>query len=735
MAGISMADLGESQSALDDCRYRLLVESITDYAIYLLDPSGIVSSWNAGARRFKGYEAAEIVGQHFSRFYTPEDQVSGLPQRALNEASAKGTFQSEGWRVRKDGARFWASVVIDPIRDPKGKIIGFAKITRDLTERKEAERVLRASEEQFRLLVQSVTDYAIYMLDPNGMIASWNLGAERIKGYRPEEIIGEHFSKFYSEEDRRRGEPALALETALREGRFEKEGVRVRKDGTPFTAHVIIDPVRDQEGKLIGFAKITRDITERKLAEILQASEWQFRNFAQSMANQVWASDIEGKLNWFSDRALDYIGLPYEDLAGDGWAQAVHPDDLPKAASLWAAALASGELYETEFRIRRADGVYRWHLARAAPIHDNQGKIIQWIGTNTDIHEDRLIRAKFSEAQSELRVLLNSAASAFYGVTRDGTTTSCNAEFLRILGFGDTSEVVGKKLHDIIHHTHPDGRHYAKAECPIYLCAQNGTGAHVPDELFFRQDGTSVPVEYWVRPLFREGALVGAICNFNDISERKQAEEQRALLIGELNHRVKNLFALVGGIISLSARNATNPKELASALQGRLGALSRAHELIQPGLRSNDPRSTDSADLAGLIEQIIAPYTSSHLEGRIKIVGAKVDLSGDAVTGLALIFHELATNAAKYGALRDANGKVSVTWHEENGMLKLQWLETGCQPRKAETAHKGFGSLLLRRSIESQFAGTIAYSWNADGLDISMSAPLSRLYTKRTMSV
>ncbi len=224
-----MADLYERISSLGDYRYRLLVENITDYAIYLLDPSGIVSSWNAGARRFKGYESAEIIGQHFSRFYIPEDQANDLPKRALAEASDKGTFQSEGWRVRKDGTRFWASVVLDPIRDGKGKTVGFAKITRDLTERKLAERHLRASEEQFRLLVQGVTDYAIFMLDPAGIVASWNLGAERIKGYRPEEIIGQHFSKFYPEEDRRNGEPTIALETALREGKFEKEGTRMRK--------------------------------------------------------------------------------------------------------------------------------------------------------------------------------------------------------------------------------------------------------------------------------------------------------------------------------------------------------------------------------------------------------------------------------------------------------------------------------------------------------------------------
>jgi PAS domain S-box-containing protein len=251
----------------DDGRYRLLVDAITDYAIYMLDADGRVTSWNAGAHRFKGYEAEEIIGQHFSRFYTEEDRAAGVPARALKTAAEEGRFETEGWRVRKDGARFWAHVLIDPIRTPSGELIGFAKVTRDLTERRAAEQSLRQSEEQFRLLVQGVTDYAIYLLDANGLVSNWNVGAQRIKGYAPDEIIGEHFSRFYTEEDRRTGEPAKALRTAAAEGRFEKEGWRVRKDGTRFWAHVVIDPIRGDDGKILGFAKITRDITERLRAQ------------------------------------------------------------------------------------------------------------------------------------------------------------------------------------------------------------------------------------------------------------------------------------------------------------------------------------------------------------------------------------------------------------------------------------------------------------------------------------
>jgi len=254
-------------NADEEGRYRLLVEAVTDYAIYMLDPTGVVISWNAGAERFKGYKSDEIIGQHFSRFYTEEDKLTDLPRRALNISATEGKFESEGWRVRRDGTRFWAHVVIDPIRNSRGVLTGFAKVTRDLTERKIAEEALRQSEEQFRRLVQGVTDYAIYMLTPEGVVASWNQGAQRIKGYLPAEIVGKHFSQFYTDEDRASGEPQRALEIARRDGRFEKEGWRVRKDGTKFWSHVVLDAIRDDDGEIIGFAKITRDITERRNAQ------------------------------------------------------------------------------------------------------------------------------------------------------------------------------------------------------------------------------------------------------------------------------------------------------------------------------------------------------------------------------------------------------------------------------------------------------------------------------------
>jgi len=252
-------------------KYELLVDAVVDYAIYLLDLEGHVASWNSGAARGTGYDASEIMGRHFGCFYPEEDQQAGEPQLGLQRAKDEGRFETEGWRLRKDGTRYWANVVIDPVRTSDGQLVGYASVTRDLTERKEAEDRLHRSEEQFRLLVQGVGDCAIYMLDPNGYITSWNTGAQRIKGYTREEILGKHLSTFYTLEDRAQQAPQRALGIAAETGRFEAEGWRMRKDGTSFWAHAIIDRICDDAGRHVGFAKITRDITARRNADIALA--------------------------------------------------------------------------------------------------------------------------------------------------------------------------------------------------------------------------------------------------------------------------------------------------------------------------------------------------------------------------------------------------------------------------------------------------------------------------------
>jgi PAS domain S-box-containing protein len=252
---------------LDDAkRLQLLIDGVTDYAVYLINPEGRIASWNTGAQRLKGYDAAEIIGRPYATFFTDEDRKAGLPDLALKTAGAKGRWEQEGWRVRKDGSRFWAMAVLDAVYED-GELIGYAKVTRDITERLRSHERLIDSETRFSRLINAVIDYAIFQLDAQGNILTWNSGAERIKGYLAEEIIGRHFSVFYTEEDRKADLPQTNLIRAAREGRLEAEGWRVRKDGSHFRALVVIDPIRNELGDLIGFAKVTRDVTERYEAQ------------------------------------------------------------------------------------------------------------------------------------------------------------------------------------------------------------------------------------------------------------------------------------------------------------------------------------------------------------------------------------------------------------------------------------------------------------------------------------
>ena len=248
---------------------RIWVQSTSDLAAFALTPHGDVSSWNAGGTVIYGFTEDEVLGRHYSIFFPEEARESDVFEHELQEARERGSMQTEGWRRRKDGSVFWASVVTTALVGSHGELLGFAKVVRDETEKRKAHDAVIESERRFRLLVDGVTDYSIFMLSPEGIVTNWNSGARRIKGYTADEIVGCHFSRFYTPEDTEAGAPQRALDTAAREGRFEAEGWRVRRDGTRFWAHVIVDAIRDESGRLVGFAKITRDVTEKREADQL----------------------------------------------------------------------------------------------------------------------------------------------------------------------------------------------------------------------------------------------------------------------------------------------------------------------------------------------------------------------------------------------------------------------------------------------------------------------------------
>jgi PAS domain S-box-containing protein len=389
----------------DATRLQLLMDAVSDYAIYMLDPDGYVTSWNAGAHGMKGYNPTEIIGQHFSRFFTQEDQKTGLPADILERARTEGRHESEGWRVRKDGSRFWVLAVVDRIRDPNGKLLGFAKISRDMTERRQAQQALLESERRFRLLVQGVVDYAIFMLDPTGVVANWNLGAERIKGYTASEIVGHHFSRFYTSEDQSSGEPTRALEIAAREGRYETEGWRVRKDGSRFWASVVIDVIHGDSGQLLGFAKITRDITERRLAqEALRESERDLRLLVNSITDYAfYLLDPNGIVTTWNTGAHRIEGYAAEEIIGQHFSKFYTEADRSTGAPARAldSATRDGKYESVGWRVRK-DGTLFWASAVLHSIRDEQGSLVGFAKITRDTTERHEAQAALERAQDQL---------------------------------------------------------------------------------------------------------------------------------------------------------------------------------------------------------------------------------------------------------------------------------------------------------------------------------------------
>jgi PAS domain S-box-containing protein len=394
-----------SSSKENDRRFELLAESLTGYGIYMLDAEGRVASWNRGAEVMKGYSAEEIHGQPFSRFFTIEDRRGGLPERLIAQAARTGRTDSEGWRVRKDGSRFWAVATLQALRDDDGGLIGFAKITRDMTEQRAAHQALLESERRFRHLVEGVVDYAIYMLDVNGVVTNWNRGAERIKGYQATDIVGQHFGVFYPTSTRNEGAPAKALATALAEGRFEGEGWRLRRDGSQFWASVVIDPIYDDDGRHLGFAKITRDISERRAAEVaLVQSERQFRLLVSSVVDYaLYMLDPNGIVTNWNAGAEQIKGYKADEIIGQHFSRFYSPADRASGKPLRGLNTAATEgRFETEgWRIRK-DGSQFWANVVIDAIRDEQGQLVGFAKITRDITERKNAEEVLKKAQEQI---------------------------------------------------------------------------------------------------------------------------------------------------------------------------------------------------------------------------------------------------------------------------------------------------------------------------------------------
>ncbi len=564
-----------------------LVSGVRDYAVFLLDRNGHILTWNAGAERIKGYRADEIVGQHFSRFYPSEALYSGWPAHELRVASLTGRFEDEGWRVRKDGSRFWASVVITAIRDASGEVQGFLKITRDVTDRKQAEEKLRLSEERFRLLVEGVKDYAIYMLDPKGFVVTWNAGAEHLKGYQASEIVGAHFSRFYPPEAVARDWPEELLRGATVEGRTEDEGWRIRKDGSQFWAGVVITALRDETGTLQGFAELTRDLTERRqaeesnrlllqeeaarkaaeeAAEAIERQREQLHVTLSSIGDAVVVTDEKGIINFVNPVAAALTGWEPHEATGQPLERVLRVineetrQDVENPVSIVFRENRVVEMANHTALVTR-DGREIPIEDSAAPIRGKDGTI----GGAVLVFRDVTAARRAMEASLYLAAIVESSDDAIIGHTLDGEIAAWNRGAERLYGY-KASEIIGQPLALLVPPDHPD-------ELPMILDRlRRGESIEHFETQRLRKDGSRVDVSLTISPVKdAEGKFIGASKIARDITAQKEEDRRKTEFLALLAHELRNPLApLRNGlqVIRLAAKH-PDAVEKARALMER----------------------------------------------------------------------------------------------------------------------------------------------------------------------
>jgi PAS domain S-box-containing protein len=515
----------EQQLIQSESRFRLLVDDAREHAIFLLDPEGLIKTWNAGAERINGYRAREIIGRHISCVYPGGDDDHDKVQAELKTALEKGQFEEDGWRVRKDQTQFWANDVVTPLLDEKGTHIGFSRITRDLTERKNAAEMLIASESRFRLLVDNVKEYAIFLLDSEGRITTWNAGAERINGYRAREIIGRHISCVYPGGDDDREKVETELHTALEKGSFEEDGWRVRKDQTRFWANDLVTPLFDQKGTHIGFSRITRDLSERKRAEEqLIASESRFRLLVDNVKEYaIFLLDGEGRITTWNAGAERINGYRADEIIGRH-ISCVYPGgeaDREKVQAELKAALEKGSFEEDGWRVRKDQSRF-WANDVVTPLFDPQGMHVGFSRITRDLTERKHAEELLIASESNFRLLVDNAKEyAMFLLDREGRIKTWNAGAERIKGYR-ADEIIGRDLSCL----YPGGdtdREKIQAELKTAL----EMGQFEAHDWRLRKDHTRFWADVLITPLFdAQGTHIGFSKITRDLTERKRAEEQ-----------------------------------------------------------------------------------------------------------------------------------------------------------------------------------------------------------------
>lgn len=464
----------------------------------------------------------------------------------------------------------------------------------------------------------------------------------------------------------------------------------------------------------------------REIRVDFNATENQFAILAESLPQLVWSARSDGSHDYFNRRWQEFTGLTPEDSQGEGWLNAVHPDDLADVRGQWREAVATGLPYEAEYRVRNAEGRYEWVLSRAMPIQDLSGSRVRWFGTSTNIDAQKKAEETVRNLETRYRLALEAANLGTWQVDLATNQILWDEGACVIFQLPNEGSFT-ISFEEALSMIHPDDRETVRTGI-AQACAPGSDGHYENEYRAVLPDGKL----HWFRsvgqalfaPDDRTAHAVSISGVVSDVTERHTFEEAQHLLTRELNHRVKNLFAIANGMVSMTARTAKDPKEMATALRGRLSALSRAHELVQPATAVG--QSGSDVELTRLCEAVLEPYRQNDA-GKVVIDGPSVVVGSNTTTSLALVLHELATNAAKYGSLSAPDGHLSIQWSIQNDTVDLTWRESGGPAVEAPPDFEGFGTQLSQRSIAGQLGGTLEREWLSEGLQVHMTLPLNRL--------
>jgi PAS domain S-box-containing protein len=669
--------------------FRLLVQSVKDYAIFMLDPAGQVTTWNTGAERIKGYKADEIIGEHFSRFYLPEAIVKRWPEYALEMARKDGRFEDEGWRLRKDGTSFWANVIITPAYADTGELAGFAKVIRDLTERKRHGEGLQQSEERFRLMPEGVQDYAVCVLDTEGRIASWNAGAEHINGYKGAEIIGQHLSLFYTPEDQRAGKPQQSLDAAAAHGHFEDEGWQLRKDGTGFSANTVMTALRDAHGHLKGYSRITRDKTERRRTEEM------LRSVVDHVIEGIITIDSEGTIESFNPAAEKLFGYGASEAIGQN-VKMLMPEPYHNQHDAYLRNYLStghAKIIGTGREVvgRRRDGsTFPMELAVS---EFTLGTRRFFTGIVRDITQRKQAEEELRQAEERMRSVVDHVIDGIITIDDGGKVQSFNPAAEKLFGYG-RPEVIGQNVKVLMpepYFSEHDGyiaNYMSTGQRKII-----GIGREVVGK---RKDGSTFPMELAVSE-FRIGLHRFFTGIVRDITQRKQLESELRQRVDDLAEadRQKNEFL---AMLAHELRNPLAPMRNALHLMKMPGVsdaiLVQAREMMERQMhqlvrlvddlldvsriiRGKIELRKEPVDLAMAVARAVEtahPVIDAHgHELRASLPPQPVYVEGDLIR-LAQVVANLLTNAAKY---TEQSGYIDVSVEASGHDAVLRVRDTG----------------------------------------------------------